>query len=292
MDDMWFRKSLSAYLDNPSAATFLSSWFDFAKVKYVNDNGRLAQMLAPFFLATPRWFVTVLLTGVAAGCLVLSAKLSGVWMRHPLLYGLLVFVWIFAMPWGDYMFVRIFSANYVLSVFFMFAVVATAAFGQLRVWSAVLLGLLCGASHEMFCGVLIGVVVMEMILFDRYRNKATVAFLISLFVALAYLFFAPSRTIRTGDAQPLQRISASWGCRLSWLSVLCVFALIALALIWRKWRVKVCADTLMLCVAAVSPVGFYGGAFICRGSVRHGVWMLFSDRHYISACLSSVDAPE
>ena len=78
MDDMWFRKSLSAYFDNPSAATFLSSWFDFAKVKYVNDNGRLAQMLAPFFLATPRWFVTVLLTGVAAGCLVLSAKLSGV----------------------------------------------------------------------------------------------------------------------------------------------------------------------------------------------------------------------
>lgn len=290
MDDMWFRKSLSAYLDNPSAATFLSSWFDFAKVKYVNDNGRLAQMLAPFLLATPRWFVTVLLTGVAAGCLVLSAKLSGVWMRHPLLYGLLVFVWIFAMPWGDYMFVRIFSANYVLSVFFMLLSLRLLLSGQLRVWSAVLLGLLCGASHEMFCGVLIGVVVMEMILFDRYRNKATVALLISLFVALAYLFFAPSRTIRTGDAQPLQGFLHLGAAAYLGFLFYAFFALIALALIWRKWRVKVCADTLMLCVAGSVAGWILWRCFYMSGQRTAWCMDAFSVTGiiYLLACLPSM----
>ncbi|MDE6158147.1 MAG: hypothetical protein K2F78_08425 [Muribaculaceae bacterium] len=290
MDDMWFRKAMPACLDNPSIATFLTGWFDFAKNKYLNDNGRLAQMLAPVFIVAPRWFVSVLLASVATACMVLSAKIAGVWMRHPLLYGILVFLWIFAMPWGDYMFVRMFSANYVLSAFFMLLTLWLLLSERLRVWSAVLLGLLGGMSHEMFCGVLVGVLIVGIVLFDKYRNKEVVALLISLFVALAFLFLAPSRAIRTGDARPLHGFLNLGAAAYLGVLFYAFLVLVALALIWRAWRVRTCADTLTLLIAGSVGAWILWRCFYMSGQRTAWCMDVFSVSGiiYLLACFPTV----
>ncbi|MDE6158149.1 MAG: hypothetical protein K2F78_08435 [Muribaculaceae bacterium] len=198
IDDIRFREPLSAFLADGTAASFFDNWQSSVVECLRVDNGRIPQLLATVLVVLPRWAVAIVLSLSVWLCVMFSARIAGVWQRHPFLFALMVFLWVFCMPWADFMFTVMFAANYLPTGAVMLFALWLFVNRKLKVWSAVALGLVAGAGHEMYCAAMIAGVAVLCVLHKEYRTKESLAFMASLGAALLYLFMMPGTSVRSG----------------------------------------------------------------------------------------------
>ena len=173
-------------------------------------------------------------------------------MRHPISFGILVLVWVFAMPWPDYMFGIMFAANYLPPAALMLSILWLLIRSKLRVWSAVVLGLLVGCSHELYCAAMI-VVTLAFIAFDNgLRGKVAYVLLASLFVSMAYLYCVPGTAVRASSKSLLEGLANPFAY--AYIGVLFYVYLIiaAVALSIKSWRRGIDMRILLLCISGAS----------------------------------------
>ncbi|MDE6611963.1 MAG: hypothetical protein K2K22_05315, partial [Muribaculaceae bacterium] len=171
IDDIRFREPLSAFLADGTAASFFDNWQSSVVECLRVDNGRIPQLLATVLVVLPRWAVAFVLSLSVWLCVMFSARIAGVWQRHPFLFALMVFMWVFCMPWADFMFTIMFAANYLPTGAVMLFALWLFVNRKLKVWSAVALGLVAGAGHEMYCAAMIAGGAVLCVLHKEYRTK-------------------------------------------------------------------------------------------------------------------------
>ena len=251
-DDWRFRMPMSEFLSEPSLHSFFDGWDSSVKSCFYEDNGRIPQLLASVMVVMPRWIMAILLSASVCVCIFLSAKIAGIWMRHPISFGILVLVWVFAMPWPDYMFGIMFAANYLPPAALMLSILWLLIRSKLRVWSAVVLGLLVGCSHELYCAAMI-VVTLAFIAFDNgLRGKVAYVLLASLFVSMAYLYCVPGTAVRASSKSLLEGLANPFAY--AYIGVLFYVYLIiaAVALSIKSWRRGIDMRILLLCISGAS----------------------------------------
>ena len=197
-DDLRFKAPMAGFIENPTFSNFCSCWANSVVDCLRIDNGRIAQLFASVIVTLPKWVMAAILSVSVAGCIFFSAMIAGVWGKHPLLYGILVSVWIFIMPWSDFMFGLMFASNYIPTGALMLLTLWMFLRLRLKVWSSVILGLLVGCSHELYCAAMIALAVSLVICYKEYRNCQSYLLLASLVVSLVYLYCVPGTGVRSG----------------------------------------------------------------------------------------------
>lgn len=197
-DDLRFKAPMAGFIENPTFSNFCSCWANSVVDCLRIDNGRIAQLFASVIVTLPKWVMAAILSVSVAGCIFFSAMIAGVWGKHHLLYGILVSVWIFIMPWSDFMFGLMFASNYIPTGALMLLTLWMFLRLRLKVWSSVILGLLVGCSHELYCAAMIALAVSLVICYKEYRNCQSYLLLASLVVSLVYLYCVPGTGVRSG----------------------------------------------------------------------------------------------
>lgn len=174
-----------------------ASWTDH----WYMDNVRLGNLLVTIFLLFPKW----LGSGLMWGCFLYSMwgcfQLSGVdWHRSPLVPVALC-MWMFLLPWREYMGSMVYQFNYIfptaLAMICLFIV-----FKKSRRWQSpvctVLIGFLCGMSHEGISVPLTGGLMALVLFFKDLRSKRSYALIAGLMIGILFLFISPGMRMRYG----------------------------------------------------------------------------------------------
>ena len=198
-DDYWYMTPLADYCKGVDASfpgdALLNCWYDH----YTTDNIRLSNVVFTLTLLLPK-FIPSFLSGLLVGVtLWLSAKLTNISWRNPLLFILLAFGLSFALPWYEEMFTQCFALNYVWAT-------ALALMLALRFWSnkkqniyiSLFLGILVGIWHEGFAVPLLAGFVSYLILNRNEINRQRIVIVGAVLVGLLWLMSAPGLQANVG----------------------------------------------------------------------------------------------
>lgn len=251
-DDYRFSQPMADFFADRTVGSFFNCWLTSLSECFYYDNGRIAQLLSPVLVSLPRVIVAAVLAFATLVCIVYSARLAGVWNRHPLLFALLVAVWVFAMPWADYMFGIMFASNYILPAALMLYTLWLFMNTRVSMVSAALLGILIGCSHELYCSAMIAVVAVSVVFVKEFRDRSTIVLFGALCVSLLYLYCVPGTAVRTGARVIFEGLknplaSAYWGC------LYYAYLLVALiAFLIPAWRIRIDRRLLLVCLTGAT----------------------------------------
>ncbi len=237
LDDEWFRMPMADFISEPSAENFFRGLWNSAVSHFMEDNGRIPNLTGSAFVVLPRWIMGCVLGFAVAYCLWVGAKLAGVWRNNFVLYSLMAFLMVFALPWADFMFGIMFSLNYVVASAICLTVLYLFLDGRLKTWYwALLAGLFVSCWHEMFGGALFCGVCAAWLFDRRYRTGTTYFLIAGLLLGVLYLYLVPGRVGRVnaiemfgGFKNPLSGVAYG-------VILYCLVIAILIALINKRWR--------------------------------------------------------
>ncbi|MCM1068066.1 MAG: DUF6056 family protein [Muribaculaceae bacterium] len=235
-DDLWFREPMADFLNTHSLDDLMHGWKESILMHIGCDNGRIAQLLGSVLVILPKWLISTLLSACICICIYISAKLAGVWTENYLLFSVLVLCWVYVMPWPDFMFGIMYSANYIPSAVFLLLSFYLFIHQRLTLVTAILLGLVTSCCHEAFGCALIGGICSVVILFRNYRTANNFALIASALAGIAYLYFLPGTGVRFNGQNIFIgfinfKTSAAYG-----ILLYAYISLLILALIVKSWR--------------------------------------------------------
>ena len=274
LDDEWFLSPMSAFKSDPTIANFFSGWRDSIIEHFTCDNGRIGNMIGSALLAGPRWLIAIILgTSVALAIFVL-AKVAGAWKKNLMIFCGIVFLYMIALPWHDFMFMRMYSLNYQIPTFLAFGTLGLVLNVRLsKWWWALIAGLLVSAWHEAFGAPLLAAVVMLMIFKPRYRTRTNCILCAALLCGIIYLALVPGTRVRSGDfnlfhgfAEPLRALHLG-------ILFLAYIVMFVVALCFHKWRNRLDYSTHI----ALLTIGF----------VSWIIWRTFFNGARITWCLEA-----
>ena len=196
-DDYWYMTPLRDYfmgIDPSFPATELwNNWVEH----YQTDNIRFSNIVFSLFLLLPK-IIPSIISGLFVGAmLILSAKISGINSRNPLMVLLLTLMISFMLPWYEQMFSLCFSFNYIwASALALY--IAHVFFIKKRstgVVTSLLLGVILGAWHEGFSLPLLGGFVVYLLSNSSHVNRSRIAIILGLVLGLLWLISAPGLQI-------------------------------------------------------------------------------------------------
>lgn len=200
-DDLEFRAPMAEYLANGTWASFFEGWKYSVCDRFMNDNGRLPQLVGSVMVVLPKLLMSAIMGLCLVASMYMTAKAAGVWRRNSLLTALAVVCWVLVFPWADYMFGIMFYMNYVpVSAVFLvgYYLFINNRFGSIA--GAVLIGLLLGCMHEIFGGTMFCGAVSVLLLYPKYRTRRNIAFVVAVFAGILYLVFTPGTASRQHGA--------------------------------------------------------------------------------------------
>lgn len=192
-DDYWYMTPLADYCKGIDTSFPATELWECWKYHYECDNIRLANIVFTFTLLIPK-IIPSIISGLLVGVMLwLSAKLSSINWRNPLLMMLLTLMLSFMLPWYEEMLTQCFALNYIWSTALALWL-AYIFFYKERQPHYVLtgiLGLLLGAWHEGIAGPLLVGFIVYSIMRRTMINRSRVAMMLGLFLGLLWLASAP-----------------------------------------------------------------------------------------------------
>ena len=284
-DECWYKLSMIPYLKEPSFSAFFESVWNCCKHHYLYDNGRFANVVGTVMLLLPRWISAVILGGAVAYCMALSARLAGIWRKGVPAYVVLIFLWVFAMPWNDKMLTLIFSYNYICGAALSLLLIAiTLRAKKMSIIASFALALITGLWHEGFAGPLLCAIAALAMVHRRYRSKRIAAIILGLALGITYLWLAPGTDCRvarypSGFGSGLREPFIGW-----YYGVIC-YATLAFAILRvfvRRHRHAMASSPLFIAmlVAMLGAWGvwryFMGGARTAIGCTAYAIVLLMA----------------
>lgn len=210
-DDWWFMYHLKSWFDlQPDATPFSGGdiirygipWQEFRDTivdHYHNDNMRISNYFAMFLLIFPKWVGSSVAALSWMYVMWGSLKLVGIDWRKTSLIPIAIFLWIFGLPWRDYLGCMMFQFNYVVAsalCIWLLNLIKESRHSPLTEIRLLLLGLLVGAWHEGFSAVMI-VGLTALLLFTKNINRRNIYFaLAGLCIGFVWLLFCPNFFVR------------------------------------------------------------------------------------------------
>ncbi|MGM9846160.1 MAG: hypothetical protein ACI30K_08040 [Muribaculaceae bacterium] len=284
-DECWYKLSMIPYLKEPSLSAFFESVWNCCKHHYLYDNGRFANVVGTVMLLLPRWISAVILGGAVAYCMALSARLAGIWRKSVPAYVVLIFLWVFALPWNDKMLTLIFSYNYICGAALSLLLIAlTLRVKSMSTGASFAIALLVGLWHEGFAGPMLCAIAALAVVHRRYRSKRIAAILIGLVLGITYLWLAPG----TANRVAIYKAVLGSGLRdpfVVWYYGVVCYATLALAILRvfvRRHRHAMASSPLfiVMLVAMLGALGvwryFMGGARTALGCTMYAIVLLMA----------------
>lgn len=255
-DDFWFLEQWPAFFDAPSWHSFFSNWADSVKFRYEFDNGRLSNIISTALLVMPKIVPALFISGSLCLGIWFGARIAGIWRRNLLLFTLMLFMVMFAMPWNDFMFGVVYACNYIPPTALTLWVLTLFLKGRLRhVIPAFLLGLITAWTHEQYGAMLLAGIWAPAVFYRRYRTCAAVAVTTGALLALGYLFTAPGTSVRMSDMDPLYGLMHPlYGIVHAHVFIIFVVLTLASASV-RSWRPALCSPAFSA-LAGMTITGF------------------------------------
>lgn len=173
----------------------MSGILDTAVWHYLNDNGRLCNMLAPLLLVFPKWFGSGVMTLLLVWSVLLSLRFAGVSLRRSPLVALALFMWTFMLPWWEHMGSLVFQMNYIFSPWLVLLTLRVSmSERKLTGWRLVglfLLSVTAGMSQEAFSVPVLASFVALVIIFRDLRSRRNLVLISGLMCGLLLLCLSP-----------------------------------------------------------------------------------------------------
>lgn len=250
----------------------LASWSDH----WYGDNARLGNLLVTIFLLFPKWFGSGLMWGCFLYSMWGSFQLSGIyWHRSPLV-PIALGMWMFLLPWREYMGCMVYQFNYIfptaLAMICLFIV-----FKRSRGWkypiSAVLIGFFCGMSHEGISVPLTGGLMALVLFFNELRSKRSYALIVGLMIGILFLFISPGARMRFGLICS-EFIINMWDLLFTSIPLMVMLVLVLYRIIKVGYR-SVASDRMIIFCTISSLISI--GIVLKTGVMyRGGWWAIFS----------------
>lgn len=259
LDDLWFRRSFSLYLAQPSISAYWHGLKDSIETHFLYDNSRLFNTIAASIIVLPRCITGAVCAAFAVAMCWLAAVLAGCWKRRFLFFALSQAALVFVLPWYDSILVVMFAFNYVgVSVVFLLTALWLLKNRRANVLAAFMIGLISGLCHEAFTVALVGGSVALFAVFKRWRTGATFMFAAGLVVALYCLMvLSPGAAYRFSDAASiglddlLSRCAAFFPMEFRYtLPVWCLWTICAALFIIPSTRRKMLTPTIVFLFAS------------------------------------------
>lgn len=194
LDDLWHREGWTGNFVHDVTST-IATHFEI-------DNGRLGNDLGIVFLTFPKWLTASIMALAFLLMFCLCSNIAGI-TKKTFYNAVLVLAVMLLLPWTHFMFVTMFTANYMVSsvVFlWVFALYCNDRIGSW--WVAAVLGVLVGAWHEQFGAAMLAVVCGVAAICRRGRaSRVDVSMAAGLILGLVYLYMAPGTGVRMDDTE-------------------------------------------------------------------------------------------
>lgn len=237
LDDEWFLNPMEAFKSDSTIANFFSGWRDSIIEHFTCDNGRIGNMIGSALLAVPRRLMAIILgTSVALAIFVL-AKVAGVWKKNLMIFCGIVFLYMIALPWHDYMFSRMYAINYQIPTFLTFGTLWLTLTKRIqREWIALIIGLIVSAWHEAFGAPLLAAICVLMLAWPQYRSRTNTILCIGLLCGLIYLTLVPGTRIRSGNIDIFQGFAHPLRALHLGILFFVYIAMLITAVLTKRWR--------------------------------------------------------
>lgn len=278
LDDEWFLTPMTAFKANPTAANFFSGWKESVIEHFFYDNGRIGNMIGSALLAGPRWPIAIVLGASVVLAIIALAKVAGVWKKNLMIFCGIVFLYMIALPWHDFMFMRMYALNYQVPTFLAFGTLWLILNEHInKWWQGLIAGLLVSTWHEAFGAPLLAAVAMLMLSMPRYRTRTNCILCAALLAGIIYLALVPGTRVRSagislfeGFTEPLRAFHLG-------ILYLAYIAMFGTALCFRKWRSRLDHPTHI--------------ALLTMGFVSWIIWRTFFNGGRITWCLEAGAIP-
>lgn len=197
VDDSWFSDFMSNYKIYRDTSHFFTDTLNAIRFRIEQDNGRLVNMLGSPIMILPNWLMA-LFFGLCIGWSLYScARIARVWERNAVLFAVLSGLFVYALPWRDFMFTRMFALNYVpTTAYLLWCYLYFYLKPKRNLWIMLSVGLLCGILHEITGAVMLCGVVVLAIMSYHYRTHGFIALCTGLCIGLAWLCIVPGTGVR------------------------------------------------------------------------------------------------
>lgn len=269
IDDAAIALGMRDLMDNPSASDFLQAYRFHIANWCLYDTGRISNWLVPALLLWPQWVTGVTLGLAGALMTAVGAKVAGAWRRSFFAFGFMGFCFAFALPWGENMFTRCYSANYIFSSIIASLTLYFLIKEKYNIVTALIAGLITGCWHEGFASAVLAGVVAVALFFKQFRKPATLVYALGIVAGVAYLALVPGTRARVSFLVKITNLINLNGGIVLGLPLYASACLYLCALKWRKLL-----DTLWQPL----PVALFGAA--CGGWI---VWRVFAMQGYRTA---------
>lgn len=255
----WFRlQGDTAPITGGDPIHYGMPWHNFWETMvahYYHDNARLSNYVATVLLIFPKWVGSA----IPALCWVYvmwgSLKLANVNWRESALIPFAIFLWIFGLPWRDYLGSLMYQFNYVVASALCIGLLNLIRSHVLGRWGRLglfVLAVVVGAWHEGFSAFMIAGLTMVLLLSKEVDRKNILIALTGLGIGFVWLLMCPNFFTRVD--QEYVKNSRSFFVRVIktcfWHFPSFIF-LFLVGIDWLKsgWR-KLCIDSLIIFITS------------------------------------------
>ena len=209
---------------------------------YLNDNGRLSNIIFTLSLLLPRWIGSLVGAGAFGAAMLLSYRVVAESCRREVGFTTAVamtVLWIFALPWYDSAYLACYQFNYLIpTALCCWLVSLSLSPSGNTTWKNTLPllipGAIAGGWHEGFSVPLFAGVIALLVFRPDYRNRRNLILLVGLSAGIAWIFSSPAALARAGmPGSVLSRIVVVLALHPAFL--LCA-AVAAVLMTKEKWR--------------------------------------------------------
>lgn len=227
-DDFDFKSFMATYLETGTWSSFWNDLQGSIIYHYKEHTGRIWNLIGSAILVVPKGIVSFILGSIAALNIWLAAKLVGIWRKNFFMYSVLAAMYVLFLPWFELMFTQMFALNYVVSSFILLATCYLFLNKRLNIFTAFLLGIVLGTTHEIFGGAAFCAIATMPIFYKEYRTKNTWVLLGGILISIFMLILAPGTIERSAQGELFlgfknPRLGVAHGYMFYIYTIICLF---------------------------------------------------------------------
>lgn len=193
-DDWWFYGDIIHLgSDNNGHHTLYGGIMHCIKGHYTYDNSRVGNTMGTLMIALPRWINSTICSVAVVLSILSMIKLACIRIGEVTKLIILLFLFVFAIPWEEHFFSHIYAYNYIIIIpVFIYGLYLFINKDDTPIWTIVILGIIIGSWHESFAGTFIFGGGLLLCYRTVKVTKERIIFLISTCVGAIWLFAFPA----------------------------------------------------------------------------------------------------
>lgn len=204
-DDWWYASQIMYFGEDLNGHHSLYNGVKECIFYHYNfDNSRICNTIAACVLLMPRLTISIFASIAFIIGYWLMIKISGLKNNDDIGLIYLSFLLVFGIPWQDHMFSLIYVFNYIIILPLFLGLLYKFCFGKLKIWIAILWGIVVGSWHESF-GVTFFVGGILTLLYNKeLRTKWRYLALAGAFIGITWLLIFPGPYVRASEIEKIK----------------------------------------------------------------------------------------